>query len=480
MSFAAPVVLISALAGAPTVAFNGHLPSPADSAALADLGATAVRMDFNWFQFQPEETRFDWAYFDTVVTAARANNLRIYATVAYTPQWASSMPGCTQNAADENERCENKRPADPAKWAAGVSAVVQRYASQVECWGIWNEPNLRSFFQGTMDQWVNEIFLPAAAAIRAADPNAKICGPELAGLTQSSQWNGNQGTCAFNQCIRNGWERDLGQLLDRIGPHLDVITQHTYKADAAGVMKALLDGETTAGVLTHDSIRHVIESKGYGTREFWLTETGWEHPPQGNMSEADVATRIVDLFAKQEEVCAGTYAASLNDGWPQWTRTYYFHFPYDPGSGWGIVGPNQAPLAPYNALKNWAMGRTTSVCGMPGAVVDAGVPPVDAGIDAGVLDAGGPPVMMDAGAPTGGGGGFTGGGGGFTGGGGGSTGGGGGSTGGGAASGGGSAAPTGGGSLGEPPTPQGCGCSSGSFVAVTLALALARRKTRPN
>ncbi|MDP1824238.1 MAG: hypothetical protein Q8L48_13375 [Archangium sp.] len=401
-------------AAAPTVYMNGHLPSPADSQAMAALGASGVRMDFNWFQFQPEAARWDWTAFDQAVDAARANNLSIYATVAYTPQWASSVPGCVENGPTDATRCENKLPADPATWAAAVSAVVTRYRGRVDCWGIWNEPNLGTFFQGSMDQYVNTIFLPAAAAIRAADPTAKICGPELSGLTQSSQWNGNQGTCAFGGCIRNGWERDLGQLLDRVGMHLDVITQHVYKADGAGVMQALLDGETQVGVLTHDSVKNVIASKGYAQKEFWLTEVGWEHPPQGGTSLADVATRITDLYTKQEEVCAGTYAASLNDGWRNWTRTYYYHFPYDPGSGWGIVGPGQAALAPYSALQNWANNRTTTACtGPAGAVADAGVVDagarVDAGLDAGTPtspDAGpvvtpdaGPPVHVDAGVP---------------------------------------------------------------------------------
>ena len=392
-------VALSTFAAAPTVYMNGHIPSPADSQSMAALGASGVRMDFNWFDFQPQANHFEWGYLDQSVDAARANGLSIFATVAYTPQWASSLPTCTLSSPNEATRCENKLPADVATWTAAVTAVVTRYRGKVDCWGIWNEPNLRGFFDGTMDQYVNTIFLPAAAAIRAADPSARICGPELAGLTQSSQWNGNQGTCAFGSCIRNGWERDLGQLLERVGMHLDVITQHTYKADAASVMTALLDGETQVGLLTHDSIKNVIASKGYANKEFWLTEVGWEHPPQGGTSLPDIATRIADLYTKQEEVCAGTYAASMNDGWRNWTRTYYFHFPYDPGSGWGIVGQNQAPLAPYSALQNWTRNRTTTTCTGPGsAPVDAGVP--DAGVvrpDAGTADAG--VVTPDAGSP---------------------------------------------------------------------------------
>ena len=383
---------LTTFAAAPTVYLNGHIPSAADSQSMAALGASGVRMDFNWFDFQPQAGHFEWGYLDQSVDAARASGLSIFATVAYTPQWASSVPGCTPQSSNETAKCENKLPADVATWTAAVTAVVTRYRGKVDCWGIWNEPNLHTFFEGTMDQYVNTIFLPAAAAIRAADPSARICGPELAGLTASSQWNGNQGTCAFGSCIRNGWERDLGQLLDRVGMHLDVITQHTYKADAASVMTALLDGETQVGVLIHDSIKNVIASKGYANKEFWLTEVGWEHPPQGGMALPDVATRIADLYGKQEEVCGGTYAASLNDGWRNWTRTYYFHFPYDPGSGWRIVGPNQAPLAPYSALQNWAHNRTTTACSGPG-----GAPVVDAGVDAGVPDAG--IIRVDAGIP---------------------------------------------------------------------------------
>ena len=407
-------------AAAPTVGMCAHLPSASDSQLMAQLGVRSARLDFNWFDFEPQHGQFSWQALDTVVTAARANGLSLYATVAYTPQWASIDPTCTLFASSEVTKCENKRQANPQHWRDAVRAVVTRYRGQVECWGIWNEPNLRTFFDGNQDQFVNEIFLPAAQAIRAADPAAKICGPELAGLTASSNWNGRQGTCVAGSCIRNGWERDLGQLLTRVGSHLDVVTHHVYKADAAGVMRALLDGETVGGVLTHDSVKHVIEANGAGGKEFWLTETGWEHPPQGSTSLPDVATRIVDLYTKQEEVCAGSYAGSLVDPWRNWTRTWYFHFPYDPGSGWGIVDSNAQPLAPYSALQNWTRGRVTTACTFGLSAVDGGVVAPDAGIrpdagsardagaqldagsavDAGILVADAGVASPDAGAPT--------------------------------------------------------------------------------
>jgi hypothetical protein len=398
----------SALAAAPTVGMCAHLPSQSDSQLMAQLGVRSARLDFNWFDFEPQQGQWNWGYLDQAMLHARANGLSIYATVAYTPRWASSVPSCTPFAPTDTAKCENKRPANVQTWTNAVTQVVTRYRGQVECWGIWNEPNLRTFFDGSLDQFVDEIFLPAAAAIRAADPGARICGPELAGLTQSSNWNGNQGTCVFGQCIRNGWERDLAQMLQRVGSHIDIITHHFYKADAAGVVKAMLDGETVGGLLTHDSLKNVIESNGGANKEVWLTETGWEHPPQGSTPLADVAMHIVDLYAKQEEVCAGTYAGSANDPWRNWTRTWYYHFPYDPGSGWGIIDQNGQPLPPYIALKNWTMGRTTTACTFGLSAVDGGVLTPDAGLpdsgvaayDAGTPDAGStPPGTFDAGTP---------------------------------------------------------------------------------
>lgn len=385
----------SARAAAPTVAINSHIPTPAESSMIAQAGVSAVRMDFNWFNFEPARGVFSWGYLDQTVAAARANGLQIFPSIGYTPKWAASLPTCDNASTDSRFHCLNKTPVNVADWTNAVSAVVNRYKGQVLCWGIWNEPNLKGFFDGSEDDFVTKIFLPAAAAIRAADPTAKICGPELAGLGLSSDWNGHNGTCLFGNCIRNGWEIDLAHMLDRLGPQIDIITQHAYKGSADATMQMLLDGETTAGVLVHDSVRHVIDTHGGAGKEFWLTETGWAHTP-GSYTEAEVATRIVDLYAKQEEVCAGTYAASTNDNWPVWTRTFYFHFQSDPNGDYGIVKPNGMPRLAYGALKTWATARTTSACGMPGTRPDAGSP--DAGQpDAGARDAGS--SARDAGVP---------------------------------------------------------------------------------
>ncbi|MHB8876983.1 MAG: GH39 family glycosyl hydrolase [Myxococcaceae bacterium] len=385
----------SAHAAAPTVGINSHVPTPAESALIAQAGVSAVRMDFNWMQFQPARGTYSFAYLDQSVNAARANGLLIFPSVGYTPRWAGPLASCDDAAADYQQHCLNKAPVDVADWTDAVTTVVNRYKGKVLCWGIWNEPNLKGFFDGSQDDFVNKIFLPAAAAIRAADPTAKICGPELSGLGKGSAWNGKNGTCLFGNCIRNGWEIDLAEMLDRVGPQIDIITHHVYAGDSTVAM--LLDGETTAGVLVHDSVRNVINTHGGAGKEFWLTEAGFSHKPVGDYTEAEVATKIVDLFSRQEQVCAGTYAGSTVDPWNVWTRTFYFHFQSDPFGDYGIVTPTSAPRQAYTALKNWATPRTTTACGAAPQPPDAGTP--DAGKpDAGKPDAGMPDAGSDAGA----------------------------------------------------------------------------------
>ncbi len=403
--------LPAAAHAAPTVAMNGHLPSTSDTQGMAALGAASVRMDFNWFQFEPAPNTFSFTALDSAVQDASQQGLQIYATVAYTPQWASSVPTCVPGSSDPTARCENKLPANVSDWTTAVTAVVTHFQGQIDCWGIWNEPNLQGFFDGTEDEFVTEIFSPAAAAIRAADPNARICGPELAGLTASSNWNGQNGQCILGQCIRNGWEIDLGDMLDKVGTDIDVVTQHFYEADATSVVSALLDGTYFGTLLTHDSVKHVIESHGAGAKPFWLTETGWEQQPQGSNPPSSVATWIVALYDDEEQVCAGTYAASTNVPWANWERTFYYDYPCDPTNGWGIVSCSGTPLQPYTALQTWAASHTVTACGASSTAADAGSPadasvPVDAGLPPGP-DAGASPdasepsdagISSDAGA----------------------------------------------------------------------------------
>ncbi|MBK7401444.1 MAG: hypothetical protein IPJ34_35615 [Myxococcales bacterium] len=90
---------------------------------------------------------YDFRRWDNVVTFARGAGLKVMLTLgAPMPFWGSQDPAtCVARAAAGDWSC-GYRP-DPRKWAQFVTAVGRHFKGQrIWAWTLWNEPNLRSFF----------------------------------------------------------------------------------------------------------------------------------------------------------------------------------------------------------------------------------------------------------------------------------------------------------------------------------------------
>lgn len=154
-----------------------------------------------------------------------------------------------------------KPPTNSADWMDFVLATVKHFKGRVKHWGMWNEPNLKAFFEGSLDDYVQKIVVPGAQAVKWEDPAAFVLGPELAGVTSSSQWNGDKGSCVLGVCTFNGWEIDLAQILDKAGSSIDIITHHFYKDNPAQLVGAIIDGEfdpLLGLVKTHSSLQEIV------------------------------------------------------------------------------------------------------------------------------------------------------------------------------------------------------------------------------
>ncbi|MBK7584391.1 MAG: beta-galactosidase [Myxococcales bacterium] len=255
----------SAVCLAATLGMNVHLP-PSDTLDLAqELGGQWIRIDFNWDIGEPQKGKLDWTVFDKVLDAAKARNLKVFATIGYTPAWAS-----LGNAKGDGN---NNDVPDAAAYKAFVLAATQRYADgRVAAWGTWNEPNLGDFFEGSKQQWIDNAFIPAIDAIKQGCPSCLIVGPELA-------------------TISDKYAEYLDAALAARGSDLDAVSWHIYASfpeddPAAGTSKdsfynkldahrVLKIGTTTVyeGPL---SVRETLLAKGFGGLPVWITETGRE------------------------------------------------------------------------------------------------------------------------------------------------------------------------------------------------------------
>jgi hypothetical protein len=234
---------------------NIHAPQGAELQLLLDRAQSAglgwVRIDFIWAYVEPRQGVFDWSVYDNIVAAAQAHGLQIYATLAYTPAWAThgqEFYGVPDN---------------PTDWADVCFRAARHFAGSIQYWGMWNEPNLAQFWTGSMQQYIDIILKGGADAIHAGNPQAKVGGPDLAHL-QSADW--------FT------W---LQQSIQQAGGRLDFVAHHVY--DSSGnraVTKKLNDstlfgGQPSLWSVVPPSVQEVLVATGWFGKPFWLTETGW-------------------------------------------------------------------------------------------------------------------------------------------------------------------------------------------------------------
>jgi hypothetical protein len=170
--------------GEPPAGFFGVVPQARPS--TADLqrmkgSVETVRFPISWSKCQPRQGEFDFSEVDAEIAAAAEHGIRMMPFVYGTPVWLSG-----------NEAQPPLSPPALSAWREFLRRLVARYGPRgslwkgaayrepIGRWQIWNEPNFRLF-------WVPRISPPgyakllgaSAAAIRAADPKARIV---LAGI----------------------------------------------------------------------------------------------------------------------------------------------------------------------------------------------------------------------------------------------------------------------------------------------------------
>lgn len=199
-----------------------------------------------WLNLEPAPDQFDFGQLDALVQKAQANGITdITLVLDGTPRWAASSFQSTD--ASWLGSGSASMPADIGQWTEFVDAVARRYAGQITSYEIGNEPNLRTFWSGTADQYA-QLVTTAAAAIRAADPAATVL------------FNGGLVRSKYDVATLGKW---LGPLAAALGSGLlDAVSLHYYPqsnqlADAPGILKAM---------------KTALAQNGFGAVPAWITE----------------------------------------------------------------------------------------------------------------------------------------------------------------------------------------------------------------
>jgi len=285
----------AATVNASTFGVNAHVPQEAVADEVVEAGIRWVRVDFQWSAVEHERDVYYWKRYDALIDRLEVRGLRIYAGLGATPAWATSGSEFSG------------MPDDPDQWQEFCYLAASRYRGRVDAWGLWNEPNLDRFWEGTRREYIEEILRPGAAAIRAADPGALIAAPDLAHLSSAH------------------WDDWLETVIRDAGDVIDVVTHHTYPSyGKAWEITYDLDKKPTTP-FGSPSVRRILKDTGWWGRPFWLTETGIESAEHGQTDQAEFYDELLeDWFGPYPEArwIDRIFFYHMNDGPEPSTSTF--------------------------------------------------------------------------------------------------------------------------------------------------------------
>ncbi|MEJ2210801.1 MAG: hypothetical protein P8129_17420 [Anaerolineae bacterium] len=248
--------------------------------ALLDLAAAGgfawlVQL-VEWREVEPAPGDLFWEYTDWLVRAADYYHLDLALRLDHPPAWALAP--------------DDGVPVDVAAYAAWAGQVAARYRGRVTAYVVWNEPNLAAEWAGQAPDpaGYRQLLCAAAAAIRAADPEALVVS---AGLAPTNH----DGDTALD-------ERRYLAAMYEAGARgcFDVLGAHPYgfaypPDDAYGAHEGL-------NVRRLADQRAIMVENGDRQKPVWATELGWTTDPveAGQqwlwVSEEEQARYLVDAF----------------------------------------------------------------------------------------------------------------------------------------------------------------------------------------
>jgi hypothetical protein len=231
---------------------------------MVSSGVQSVRVAFSWAAAQPYKTDADvpddqtakftdvagvptsFEFSDMVVGDAARERISVLPTVLYAPQWdaVTNSSGVAY-------------PRQYAPYAAYLTALVGRYGPHgsfwrenpgipkmpIRSWQIWNEPNLAYYWKQPFASSYVSLLKVAHAAVRKADPGARI----VLGALTNTAWK------SLGQIYKIKGAKDL----------FDVVSVNGFTKIPANVMLFML------------FVRRAMARNGDGAKPLIATEISW-------------------------------------------------------------------------------------------------------------------------------------------------------------------------------------------------------------
>ena len=149
---------------------NTHIPSTSQIDLVSNLRCEWIRIDIDWDMIEKREGSFNFSSIDKAVQYAKSKQLKIFGTIAYTPSWMNA---------------DRRSHPNLDKWRIFVQKVASRYSNRIDALGIWNEPNLKEFYKGSIDDYKNLLEI-GWTVIKSVNPRMIVIAGELSTMSGSN------------------------------------------------------------------------------------------------------------------------------------------------------------------------------------------------------------------------------------------------------------------------------------------------------
>ena len=287
-----------------TINHNESVPFPTALAfgAIRSWDATNV----SWDNINTAPGVYDWSGFDAWMTYVSSHGLDVLYTFGRTPLWASSDP--TAHTGYGPGQCAP--PTNISDWDNFVTAIVNRAAGRIRYWELWNEPQDRTEYCGTIAQMVT-MAQHAYNIIKAANPDFQV-------VTPATLYDNGAGPKWLDIYFADG------------GAHYaDVVSFHGY-------LNAPAENHTQV----NQDYKAITNKYHLQSKPLWNTESDWGD----TKGAADQAAYLVKYYLMQ---------------WTEGLGRFYW-YAYD-NTRYGTLYSNQAPTqagVAYQHVSNWMVGAT--------------------------------------------------------------------------------------------------------------------------
>lgn len=226
-------------------------------------------------------------------------------------------------------------PNDYGKWGELVKRLVEHWMArygkeEIENWyyEIWNEPNLKPFWDGTRSQYF-ELYRVSVQAIKSVDAALRVGGPATSNYVPDARFDGEIEDVSCQETFRvedidglkwhGVWIREFLAFCEREKLPVDFVSTHPYPTDFALDGHGESNGRSRYRDSLYDDImwlKETIEGSAYPKAEIHLTE--WSSSPTSRDYSHDYLPAAAYVMRSNLEV------SGLVDSLSYWVFTDVF------------------------------------------------------------------------------------------------------------------------------------------------------------